>query len=894
MKILNKELEQRIEERTQELKESEEIFRSIAEQSLVGICIIQDNLIKYANQQCANMWGYTIEELKGWEPGEFVKLIHPEYREMVFGQSVKKQKGLSNVINQYQFRAAKKTGESFWVEIISNSILYKGKTAVLIMVIDSTEKKEAEQKLRESEKKYREILENIKEGYFEVDLNGNYTLVNDYFCKILGYTREELLGSNFRGIFDEKRSKEISKLYNQLYKNEISSPLVYERSSSLQSVETLYIETLADMKYDSEGNKVGFFGLIRDISERKEAEQKLKESEEKYIEILKNMMEGYFENDLKGNYTFVNDYFCKLLGYSKEEIIGMNYRLLSFDENKSKEVYKMFNQLYNNEISSPLLYEDLMLTKSGETIYYEALADVKYDSEGNKVGFFGFFRDITERKNAEQNLKDSEHCLSERVKELTSLYELSKLVITSDKSLEDIIYSVLNLIPPAFQFPDITTARIIYDDKVFSLENFRETEWKLTFKIDVNKILMSIEVAYLEKLPFAKEESDFLIEIGIRLKSIIEERETRFKLKESEEKFRTIADQSLIGINILQDDKIKYVNKALSTIIEYPIEEISNWNLQAFHKITHPEDLPRVYESIKKIQDGKTGSTIRYSCRITTKSKKIKWVEIFVKLILYQGKRAILASIIDITTQMEAEQKLKEINQMKSELLSRTSHELKTPLISIKGFSDLLLSQHYYKLDTDVISFIDEIKHGCVRLENLIKDILTTSELELGKTQLKTEMEDLSFLIKFSIREFRGLAEIRKQNINIDIHESLNTKFEKERIHEVLGNLITNAIKYTPPQGSIKVKTEIKDEFYIISVKDNGIGFTNEEKAKLFTQFGKIERFGQGLDVFSEGSGLGLYISKKIVELHGGKIWVESIGRNKGSTFYFSLPIINE
>ncbi|KKL75874.1 hypothetical protein LCGC14_2050520, partial [marine sediment metagenome] len=435
LKILNKELEQRIEERTQELKESEEIFRSIAEQSLVGICIIQDNLIKYANQQCANMWGYTIEELKGWEPGEFVKLIHPEYREMVFGQSVKKQKGLSNVINQYQFRAAKKTGESFWVEIISNSILYKGKTAVLIMVIDSTEKKEAEQKLRESEKKYREILENIKEGYFEVDLNGNYTLVNDYFCKILGYTREELLGSNFRGIFDEKRSKEISKLYNQLYKNEISSPLVYERSSSLQSVETLYIETLADMKYDSEGNKVGFFGLIRDISERKEAEQKLKESEKKYREILENIKEGYFENDLKGNYTFVNNHLCKILGYSKEEILGMSYNFF-YDDKISKDVYELYNQLFKNKISAPLVYENQLLTQSGKIMYYEALADVKYDSEGNKVGFFGLLRDITERKKSEQKLKETELNLRERVKELISLYELSKLVITSDISLE--------------------------------------------------------------------------------------------------------------------------------------------------------------------------------------------------------------------------------------------------------------------------------------------------------------------------------------------------------------------------------------------------------------------------------------------------------------------------
>ena len=117
--------------------------------------------------------------------------------------------------------------------------------------------------------------------------------------------------------------------------------------------------------------------------------------------------------------------------------------------------------------------------------------------------------------------------------------------------------------------------------------------------------------------------------------------------------------------------------------------------------------------------------------------------------------------------------------------------------------------------------------------------------------------------------------------------------FEKEKIYDVVNNILSNAIKYTPPGGIIEVKSKIKDGFYIISVKDNGIGIEKDEKAILFQQFGKIERFGQGWDIEAGGSGLGLYISKKLIELHGGNIWLESEGKNKGSTFYFSLPINN-
>ena len=141
------------------------------------------------------------------------------------------------------------------------------------------------------------------------------------------------------------------------------------------------------------------------------------------------------------------------------------------------------------------------------------------------------------------------------------------------------------------------------------------------------------------------------------------------------------------------------------------------------------------------------------------------------------------------------------------------------------------------------------------------------------------------------VSEFEGMLVLRNHTINLEISDKLICSFESEQIYNVITNIISNAIKYTPYNGKIKVKSEIINDFIIISVEDNGIGFSKEEKSLIFKQFGKIERYGQGYDVISEGSGLGLYISKKIIEMHGGEIWVESEGRDKGSTFYFSLPI---
>ena len=249
---------------------------------------------------------------------------------------------------------------------------------------------------------------------------------------------------------------------------------------------------------------------------------------------------------------------------------------------------------------------------------------------------------------------------------------------------------------------------------------------------------------------------------------------------------------------------------------------------------------------------------------------------------------------MDITEKKKAEQELVKLNSLKSELLRRTSHELKTPLVSIKGFSDLLLTVHKEKLDDYVLATIHEIRLGCERLESLIQDILKTSELEAESVELKKSEEDLSFLIKLCVKELQGLIRLRNHEINLDIHDKLITSFEPDQIHLVISNLLNNAIKYTPPNGKIEVKSAITDNSILISIHDNGIGITNEEKKRLFSQFGKIERYGQGLDIISDGSGLGLFITKRIVELHGGKIRVKSGGRNKGSIFYFTLPLTTE
>ncbi|MFX1418276.1 MAG: PAS domain S-box protein [Promethearchaeota archaeon] len=376
-------------------------------------------------------------------------------------------------------------------------------------------------------------------------------------------------------------------------------------------------------------------------------------------------------------------------------------------------------------------------------------------------------------------------------------------------------------------------------------------------------------------------------------RDITYKKEAEQKLKESENKYRTLFESSTDGIySTDMEGKFIEFNQAFLEMLGYSNEELLTKNNR---QITPPQWY-EIEDEITFTQLSEEESKI-YEKEFIRKDGLI--IPVSVRFWILKDEQddpyRIWAIVRDITENKKMEDELREINRLKSDFLRRASHELKTPLVSIKGFSDLIISKYSEELNPAIISNLEEINKGCERLKNIINNLLHISKLESPELKPRLEKEDLSFLIKYCVSELRPLSAKREHSINIEIHDTIITRFEKEEIHDVVSNLLMNAIKYTPAgKGWIDIKTEILEDFIVVSIKDNGIGFTKEEKGKIFQQFGKIERYDQGLDLGIGGSGLGLYISKKIVEAHGGELWMESKGKNKGSTFYFSLPLIKD
>lgn len=240
-----------------------------------------------------------------------------------------------------------------------------------------------------------------------------------------------------------------------------------------------------------------------------------------------------------------------------------------------------------------------------------------------------------------------------------------------------------------------------------------------------------------------------------------------------------------------------------------------------------------------------------------------------------------------------ANEKLKQLDQLKDDFVSITSHELRTPMTAIKSYAWMALHKSDVPLSDKVEKYLIRVLLSTERLINLVNDMLNVSRIESGRIEINPEPVDLLSLVKDIVDEVY-YSKSAEKNIRFEILESRIPKVfaDPEKLREVFLNLLGNAVKFTPTGGTITISFFTDGKTVETSIKDTGIGISKEDLGKLFNKFGKLESSYAALSS-SGGTGLGLYISKNIIELMHGRIWVHSAGLGKGAIFTFSLPVAN-
>ncbi len=397
------------------------LAKDIISNVVVGIYILKHGKFVYVSELYQKLSGYTDTELIGTYS---LNNIYPDDREMVRKKAIKCLKGES--FETYEYRFIKKNDEVMRVLETITPIVYENDRATLGSFMDITERHRMEEALHQSEEKYRTFIETIQDGYYETDLSGKYTFVNDVICDHLKYSKEELIGTENRQYQNEANAKKTYQVFKEVYIT--GNPVKAFEMKMIRKDGTIQIsEVSISLIRNTEGNPIAFRGISRDITEHKQMEETIREygekyktvitditerhrmekalrqSEEKYRTILESIQEGYFEIDITGKYTFFNDSMCRIHGYSKEELMGMNHRQHTDKETKNK-LFQVINKVYNT--GEPAKGVDWqIIRKDGTKRYIESSVSLQKDSSGKPIGFRGIVRDVTERKRAEERIQ---------------------------------------------------------------------------------------------------------------------------------------------------------------------------------------------------------------------------------------------------------------------------------------------------------------------------------------------------------------------------------------------------------------------------------------------------------------------------------------------------------
>jgi len=268
---------------------------------------------------------------------------------------------------------------------------------------DITKRIQAEEALRESEEKYRTILESIEDAYFEVDIRGNFTFFNDSLCKIMGYPRDELMGMNNRQYMDQENANKVYQTFNKVYttgKPEKGVDWEFIRKDGTKG----YVETSVSLMKDAEGNQVGFRGIIRDITDRKQMEAELIQTKDFLENILDSSIDGITTTDLQGNVIYTSPRTRDILGYRKEKIIGK--KVHSFYGNGVEDAKAIMEKL--TEKGELRDHEMKLIRKDGELVDINLSASLLKDEKGEVIGTLGIYRDITEKNRLEAQLAQAQ------------------------------------------------------------------------------------------------------------------------------------------------------------------------------------------------------------------------------------------------------------------------------------------------------------------------------------------------------------------------------------------------------------------------------------------------------------------------------------------------------
>ena len=832
---------------------------------------IDDRVIQ-ANKAFETLFGYPAEEIKGRTIKE---LIIPEgYKEEA---SASARTLLGEEVYRKELVRRCKDGRLIDVDAVSYPVRLDGKlVGAYVIYSDITERKQAEEAVRRSEEKYRTILEEMEDSYFEVDLAGNITFANNSVCRDLGYSREELMGMSYKSHTAEGDIESVFRVFNEVYRTGVPNkgfPWKTIRKDGSHG----FAETSVSLLRNDKGEIIGFRGVGRDVTERKQAEEKLRQSEENYKTLFDSAVVGMYVLDAETfKVVMGNRAAAEMAGFSSPgEGIGINPFDFVVPEDRAQ-----FFEAAVKEFEQDLrrTHEVRVIGKDGG-IGWISISGARITHEGRPASLVSI-TNITERKQAEDKLRQSQENYralfdSSVIGALVVDAETMKVVMANGATMKMFGFSSseegvnpLHFVPPEDRQKNLE--RIVVE--VFEKDSRKSIDISAVTK-DGKKIWVSVtgaRIMHKGKLAGLFSFTD-----------ITERKQGEEALRQSEENYRALFDSSVIGTVVLDAEsmKIAMVNQAAVKMFGFNSAEEA-LGLDPFSFIL-PEDRERYLEITQKgVFEQNSHQT--YEIKAMTKDGRGIWINTTATMITHKGKLAALISFADITEQKKQTELLMMTDRLASlgELASGAAHEINNPLTSIIGFSQLLLEK---QVPDDIREDLKLINNEAQRAASVTKNLLTFARRHAPTKQRNQINNIIEDVLKLRTYEHKANGIEVKRQLAPDLPEIMVDYFQMQ---QVFMNIVINAeyfMTVAHNKGTLTITTKKQNDTVMISFADDGPGIPSENLRRIFDPFFTTKETGKG-------TGLGLSICHGIVTEHGGQIYAKS-QLSKGTTIFVELPI---
>jgi PAS domain S-box-containing protein len=614
-------------------------------------------------------------------------------------------------------------------------------------------------------------------------------------------------------------------------------------------------------------------------------------SENHFYHQLLESLEDYviFTTDTKGIVNTWNHGAEKIFGYREKDIIGKNAEILyTTEDRKTKKPEK---ELLTAKQKGKAVNERWHVRKDSTHFWGSGLVFPLRDEAGEIRGFTKVMRDLTERMQGIERIRQSEERYRAFIKNSTEgiwRFELEKPLKTS--------LSINRQISHFYQYAYLAEANdsmavmygykkadeiigkrladlLIRDDKqnITYLKAFIQSGYRLTEVESHEKDKSGYEKYFLNNL-IGIVQDGFLHRAWGTQRDITEQKH----MMESQTQLASIVESSEDAILARTfDGTILSWNKGAEKIFGYKAEEVLGKNVNIFVPPGREEEITKIHKITKEGQHLNHFETIRMN-------KKGELVNVSISLSPVYNNAGEITGISaisrDITNRIQLE-------RQKDDFIGIASHELKTPVTSVKAYTQVLMNRFAKKGDKTSVDLLAKMDTQIDKLNNLIGDLLDVTKIETGSMQFHQGYFDFNDLVEEIIEEMQRTT--KNHSIELKLEKTKSVYGDRDRIGQVIMNLLSNAIKYSPDSKKIIVRSEFEKDSVTLCIQDFGVGIAKEKQDHVFERFFRVS--GPQENTFP-GMGLGLYISSEIIKRQGGRIWVES-HKGKGSTFCFSLPI---